>query len=103
MVNSTKLVFKHIPNGIECRLSTNSSNIDIFEKALKDCGYNVKLSYKNSIETSKTQKRKNRPRRILWFTPPYNMEVINILCGGFVTRKFLFNNLKNSLPNLLNY
>ena len=58
-------VFKHIPNGIEHRLSTNSSNIDIFEqskrdyeKALKDNGYNVKLSYKINIEISNTHKRK---------------------------------------------
>ena len=65
-------VFKHIPNGIEHRLSTNSSNIDIFkqskqdyEKALKDSGYNIKLSYKkkkkkkktNNTETSNIHKR----------------------------------------------
>ena len=56
--------FKHIPNGIEHRLSTNSSNIDIFEqskrdyeKALKESGDNVKLSYKNT-ETSNIYKRK---------------------------------------------
>ena len=82
--NHPTQVFKYIPYGIEHRLSTNSSNIDIFEqseqdyeKPLKESGYNVKLSYKNSIETSNTYKRKNRPRRILWFTPPYNMEVVN--------------------------
>ena len=69
--NHPTQVFKHIPNGIEQRLSTNSSNIDIFEqskqdyeKALKDSGYNIKLSYKNNTETSNIYKRKNRPRRI---------------------------------------
>ena len=28
--NHPRLIFKHIPNGIMVRLSTNSSNIDIF-------------------------------------------------------------------------
>ena len=92
-------VFKHIPNGTEHRLSTNSSNIDIFEqskqdyeKALKDSGYNIKLSYKNSTEISTIYKRKNRPRRILWFTPQYNMEVVNKLGNEF------FKLLKRNFP-----
>ena len=58
-------VFKHIPNGIEHRLSTISSNINIleqskqdYEKALKDSGYHVKLRYENNIETPNIQKRK---------------------------------------------
>ena len=97
--NHPTQVFKHIPNSIEHRLSTNSSNIDIFEqskqdyeKALKNSGYNVKLRYKNSIETPNTQKRKNRPWRILWFTPPYNMEVVNKLDREF------FKLLKRNFP-----
>ena len=97
--NHPTQVFKHIPNGTEYRVSTNSSNIDIFEqskqdyeKALKDCDYNVKLSNKNSIETSNTHKRKNRPRRIFWFTPPYNMEVVNKLGREF------FKLLKRNFP-----
>ena len=48
-----------------------------YEKALKDGGYNVKLQYKEIRERTNTQKRKNRPRRILWLNPPYNMEVDN--------------------------
>ena len=97
--NHPTQVFKYIPNGIEHRPSTNSSNIDIFEeskqdyeKGLKYSGYNVKLSYKNSIETSNTHKRKNRPRRILWFTRSYNMEGVNKLGSEF------FKLLKRNFP-----
>ena len=52
--NHPNQVFKHIPKGIEHRLSTNSSNKDIFEwskqeyeMALKNGGYGVKLEYKD--------------------------------------------------------
>ena len=96
--NHPNQVFKHIPNGIKYRLSTNSSNRDIFElseqdyeNALKDSCYNVKLTYKN-MEGNKKQKRKNRPRKILWFTPPYNMEVVNNLGKEF------FKLLKRNFP-----
>ena len=89
--NHPNQVFKYIPNGIEHRLSSNSSNRDIFEQskldyemALKDSSYNVKLTYKNNIEGNNTQKRKNRPRKILWFNPPYNMEVVNNLGKEFL-------------------
>ena len=47
-------VFKHIPKGIEHRLSNNSSNKDIFERskqeyeeALKNDGYRIKLEYRD--------------------------------------------------------
>ena len=79
-----------MPKGIEHRLSTNSSNKDIFErskqedeKALKNGGYGVKLAYKNSRGGTNTQKGRNRPRKILWFNPPYNMEVVNNLGKEF--------------------
>ena len=107
--NHPSQVFKHIPNGIEHRLSINSSNIDIFEqskqdyeKELKDSGYNIKLSYKNNTETSNTYKRKNRPRRILWFTPPYNMEVVDKLGSEFfklLKRNFPVTNPLNKIFN----
>ena len=32
---------------------------------------------------SSTQRRRNRPRKILWFNPPYNMDVINNLGKEF--------------------
>ena len=97
--NHPSQVFKHIPKGIGHRLSTNSSKRDIFEqskqdyeKALKDSGYNVKHIYKYSREGSDTQKRKNRPRKILRFNPPYNVDEINNVGKEF------FKLLKRNFP-----
>ena len=59
---------------------------------MKDSSYNVKLLYEDSKEGNNTQKRKNRPRKILWFNPPYNMEVVNNLGKEF------FKLLKRNFP-----
>ena len=76
-------VFKHVPKGIEHRLSNNSSNKESFERskqeyeeAMKNDG--LELEYRDR-EGSSTQKKTNRPRKISWFNPPYNMEVVNKL------------------------
>ena len=65
--NHPKQVFKHIPKGIEHRLSNNSYNKEIlerskqeYEEALKNGGYSIKLEYRDR-ERSNTQKRRNRP------------------------------------------
>ena len=96
--NHANQVFKHIPKGIEHRLSTNSSNKEIverskqeYEEALKNGGYGIKLEYRDRGR-SNTQKRRNRPRKILWFNPPYNMEVVNNLGKEF------FKLLKSNFP-----
>ena len=95
-------VFKHVPKGIEHTLSNNSSNKEIFERskqeyeeALKNDGYRIKLEYRD--EESNTQKRRNRPRKILWFNPPYNMEVVNNLGKEF------FKLLKGDFPSGTRY
>ena len=94
--NHPNQVFKHIPKGIEHRLSTNSSNKEIFERskqeyeeALKN---GVKLEYKDR-EKNNTQERRNRPRKILRFNPPYNMEVVNNFGKEF------FKLLKRNFPS----
>ena len=50
-------VFKHITNSIMFRLSTNSSDINIFtqsshdyEQAQKNCGWKTKLDFKTADE-----------------------------------------------------
>ena len=76
--NHPKNVFKHIPKGIAKRLSNNSSNKEIFEnnkgiyqQALTNSGYNEELTYcKSSPKT-----RQPRYRKIVWFNPPFNMDV----------------------------
>ena len=96
--NHPKQTFNHIPNSIAIRLSNNSSNMDIFnqnkhdyERALKNSGYKTKLIYKNSNEASNTNK-KNRSRKVLWFTPPYNMAVASKIGKNF------FKILKKNFP-----
>ena len=81
------------------RLSNNSSNKEIFERskqeyeeALKNDGYRINLEYRDR-EESNTQKSRNRPRKILWFNPPYNMEVANNLGKEF------FKLLKRNFPS----
>ena len=65
--NHPQKVFENIPNGIMVRLSTNSSNSNIFdknkteyEKAFKDSGYKTKLIYKDPNKTPNT----NNTRKI---------------------------------------
>ena len=73
--NHPAQVFKHVPKGIEHKLSNNSSSKEIFERskqeyeeALKNDGYRINSEYQGR-EESNTQNRRNRPRKILWFNP----------------------------------
>ena len=62
------------------RLRSISSNNDVFERsirtyqqALKESGYDHKLTYEQT--TTNQEKRKRRKRNITWYNPPYNCEV----------------------------
>ena len=73
--NHPTQVFKHVPKGIEHRLSNNSTNKEIFERskqeyeeALKNDGYRINLEYRDR-EESNTQKRGNRPRKCYGLIP----------------------------------
>lgn len=76
-------VIKQIPITIEQRLSEHSSNEQIFnevapiyEKALKESGHDVKLQYQERKKAvSKLAENKKRKRNIIWFNPPYNVNV----------------------------
>ena len=70
-------VIKNIPAGINKRLSTISSNKQMFENAaplyqqeLDRNGYNYKLSF-----DPPTKKKRCRNRQILWFNPSYSVNV----------------------------
>ena len=72
-------IIKQLPKTIEQQLSKNSSNETIFneaaplyEKALSEAGYDVKLKYKPNKKT----KQKNRKRNMIWYNPPYSKNVI---------------------------
>ena len=102
------------------RLSTNSSNIDIFnqnktdyEIALKNCGYKTINECGDKVNGGH-----NHKRRIPWFNRPFNMCVANnigkeffkILCKNFPPSSSLYktfnkNNVKLSysfMPNVAN-
>ena len=78
---------KNIVTGVNKRLSDISSNETIFneaaplyQKALDDSGYNVKLKYnkeENNLNNNSNHKRRNRQRKqnTIWFNPPYSMNV----------------------------
>lgn len=60
------------------RLSTSQNEFNdakpIYEKALKDAGYDEELKFMGHSE-SKNEKKRSRKRNITWYTPPYNKEV----------------------------
>ena len=94
--NHPKQVFKHIPNGIANRLSTNSSDSNIFnevkieyEKALKENGYKEGLTYHHK---NNPQRKKNRGRNIIYFTPPFNAAIKNNI------GKYFFGLVKKHFP-----
>ena len=76
--NHPHSVIKAIPISINKRLSEISSSQDIFnraapayQEALAKSGYTFKLKYQHSSD----RKRRNRPRDVIWFNPPFNLSV----------------------------
>ena len=72
-------VIKNIPLGINRRLVEISSNEEIFNEAaefyqaeLDRCGYNHKLIWLENIASKPKRRRK---REVVWFNPPYSMNV----------------------------
>ena len=75
-------IIKQLTKTIEQRSSNNSSNETIFnefneaaplyEKALSEAGYDVKLKY----NPKKNTKQKNRKRNIIWFNTPFSKNVV---------------------------
>ena len=114
--NHPPSVLKQIPQGIAKRLSTISSNEEVFksavseyEKALKDSGFEEKLAYTpddTPEQIAEKKKKKGRKRKIIWYNPPYSKniktnigkEFLRIIRRNFPTRNKLhkiFN--KNSI------
>ena len=67
-------IVKQLPKMIERRVSELSCNAvefikckPLYEEALARSGYSYKMEYVQSAPS-----RKNRPRNIIWFNPPYN-------------------------------
>ena len=81
-------ILKQIPSMTAERLSKLSCNEEEFKKVapeyeqfLKSSGYNDKLAY----NPDKTQKKKQRKRNIMWFNPPYDLQVETNVGRSFLT------------------
>ena len=78
--NHTPTILKQIPTAISNRISTNSSNEEIFKNSapyynniLKESGYKEKLQFQPNKHHPIS--RRNRSRNIIWFNPPYSINV----------------------------
>jgi hypothetical protein len=72
-------ILKNIPKGINKRLTEISSDAEVFtetveqyQEALNNSGYKHNLTY---LEKEKSNKKRTRSRNILWYNPPYDMQV----------------------------
>ena len=79
--NHPPSIIKQLPKSISTRISSLSCNSEEFNKAstiyndaLKSSGYKEGISYTKS-RGQKVGKRKNRPRSIIWFNPPYSADI----------------------------
>ena len=82
--NHPPSILKNIAKGINQRISSISSNEDIFNKAapeyqeaLNKAGYDFKLKFDPDANKPKERKSKNRnrKRKVTWFNPPYSSSV----------------------------
>lgn len=83
--NHPPAILKNIPESINKRLSTISSNetelkkaAPAYQEALNKSGYDFKLEYKPSPNAHSTENRndkRSRKRNILWFNPPFSENV----------------------------
>ena len=85
--NHPPSIVKELPKMIEKRVSELSCNAvefekckPVYEEALARSGYSCKLEY-----TPTVPKRKNRPRNVIWFNPPYNALVKTDVGKQFLT------------------
>ena len=79
--NHPPSILKNIPDSINKRLSEISSDRECFDnaktmyqEALNKSGYNYNLCYKESHKDTQ-RSRRNRPRNILWYNPPFSKNV----------------------------
>ena len=61
-----------------------NSEVDHYQNALNNAGYNVKLEFKNEQRSDK-QGKKRRCRNVIWFNPPYSQNVRTNIAGKFIS------------------
>ena len=71
-----KAISKRLPD-ISCNKSMFDKTVHVYEKALKNSGFNEKISYIEKDEPSEQHRnnKKKRKRNIIWFNPPYSVNV----------------------------
>ncbi len=87
--NHPPITTKNIPDGINKRLSSLSSDKASFDqaappyqKALDDSGYHYTLEYKPATTTNRRNRQRNN---ILWYNPPYSKNVSTNIGHKFLT------------------
>ena len=94
--NHPPAILANLPEAISRRLSSVSSNKDMFDtevahyqKALKDAGYKNTLEYKEEIihgeDMGHSGRRKQRSRTVIWYNPPYSSNVKTNVGKKFLT------------------
>ena len=88
--NHSPSIIKQLPAWISKRISSIlpdkssfDSVADIYETALHQSNYNVKLDYTPEIPTTNSQKR-NRRRNMIWFNPPFSKNVRSNIAWDFL-------------------
>ena len=88
--NHPPSIIKNIPLAVNKRLSEISSNEeefnrskDTYQKALADSGYSHQLKYEAPCDDRRPKRQ--RPRNITWFNPPYDMRVRSNIGRKFLT------------------
>ena len=83
-------IIKNLPKMIETRLSRISSSKEVFneakayyEDALRANGYRATLQYTPPQQAGKCKKR-HRNRKIIWYNPPYSLDVRRNLGHDFL-------------------
>ena len=87
--NHPPSIIKNIPAAVNRRLSNISANEDVFkgaippyQEALNKAGYEHQLSYQP--KTNLGNSRRNRPRNITWFNPPFSRNVATNVGAKFL-------------------
>ena len=109
--NHPKTVLNQLSKSIAKRISDTSSNetafnnsIPLYQEALKKSAFTEKLSYIKSenVRDINTEEKKQRKRKIIWFNPPYSMNVKTSIGKTFlklVGKHFTKRNALNKIFN----
>ena len=91
--NHPPTIIQKIPHSIQTRISRNSSNKDIFDnnsnifnEALLKSGFiNTKIKFDVNVEKpNSNEAKRKRNRNIIWFTPPFNVQVVTNIGRTFL-------------------